>query len=42
MIHLTETKAAVMTGAEIIVWPPSGYPDGWTDLGTAEDVQGAI
>ena len=24
------------------VWPPSGYPDGWTDLGTVEDVQGAV
>ena len=21
---------------------PNGYPDGWTDLGTVEDVQGAI
>ena len=24
------------------VWPPSGYPAGWADLGTVEDVQGAI
>jgi len=24
------------------VRPPSGYPDGWTDLGTVEDVQGAV
>lgn len=22
------------------VWTPSGYPQGWTDLGTAEEVQG--
>ena len=22
------------------VWPPSGYPDGWTDLGTIQEVQG--
>ena len=38
----TETGHVYQSTIDNNVWPPSGYPDGWTDLGTVEDVQGAI
>ena len=38
----TENGHVYQSAIDNNVWPPSGYPDGWTDLGTVEDVQGAI
>lgn len=37
----TENDHVYQSAIDNNVWPPSGYPAGWTDLGTVEDVQGA-
>lgn len=38
----TENDHVYQSAIDNNVWPPSGYPAGWADLGTVEDVQGAI